>query len=89
MKYKSERVFFFRRRMNSINMLNNEQAEATVKTIHPITTKEESSLMYFTYFSLDEKYKALPGIIVGVIYHNLLALFCIFSPKFMIILSAF
>ena len=89
MKYKSERVFFVRRRMNGINMLDNEQAEAVVKTIHPITIKEESSLMHFTYFSLDEKYKALPGIIVGVIYHNLLALFWIFSPKFTILLSVF
>lgn len=70
-----------------MDMLNNEQAGTTVKTIHPITSKEESSLMYFTYFSLDEKYKALSGIIVGVIYHNLLALFCIFSPKFMAFLS--
>jgi hypothetical protein len=70
-------------------MLNSEQAETVVKTIHPITIKEESSLMHFTYFSLDEKYKALSGIIVGVIYHNSLALFCIFSPKFMVFLSNF
>jgi hypothetical protein len=87
MKYKSERVFFVRRRMNGINILDNEQAEAIVKTIHPITIKEESSLMHFTYFSLDEKYKALLGIIVGVIYHNLLAFFWIFYPNFTILLS--
>lgn len=87
MNYKSERVFSIRRRMNGIDMLNNEQAEAVVKTIHPITIKEESSLMHFTYFSLDEKYKALSSIIVEVIYHNLLALFCIFSPKFAVFLS--
>jgi hypothetical protein len=73
--------------MNGTNMLSSEQAEAIVKTIHPGTIKEESSLMHFTYFSLDEKYKALPGIIVGVIYHNLLALFCIFSPNFGVLLS--